>query len=64
MRRYQENQVRIALKQITKIRNTIYREFERQQNCQNDEFEKNSDNKIQDLLHKIKTEADAIYWAI
>ena len=64
MKRSTENQVKATLREITKIRNSIYKEFERQQNCQNDEFERNSDNKIQDLLHKIKNEADMMYWAM
>lgn len=64
MRRSRENQVKATLRAITKIRNDIYKEFERQEKCKNDEFERESDSRIQDMLHKIKMEADAMFWAI
>lgn len=64
MNRARENQVKATLREITKIRNAIYKEFEKQQTCKNDEWERESDNKIQDMLHKIKEEADTMYWAM
>lgn len=64
MRRSQENQLKATLREITKLRNKIYKELERQQTIQNDDFEKDSDIRIAGLLIKIKYEADTMTWKI